>query len=451
MANALSTENFTQERKRYERAINVIERKQPDLTDAQVLEVLMARDALQHLLENGIVGTGEDIAQLHRLDDQLQYLGPMIVDNADFEKLQMTLNRPSDYWWWKFEPPANAWERFDWVWNVATIVALALAASFMYNIYSAFSTGSATVATAFSMIIQLAGLAAIGSGAITKQGHERLKKILNSLNIPSQFHAEITFVIALLLLAIAYTTNNYLDDRFFRYGETMYDDGRLTDAKEAYQQGLAVDSGQLGYHHKLGQVYESLGKLDLAFEQYVVGSQQGSATTLNDLGRVVINYIDPVSNESDPALAEAYLLLGLQRAETQLDTTPDLYYQLYRNTGWALIEQEKYSGAIQYLEQALEWRSKAGSEHFQEGGMGNCFLAYAYEKQGNEEAALGNWQKCVKYSRPSYIHEFRWLISIGKEEIAYCVNSEDVVAGYENERRPEAQTLCEKYLTEDDL
>ena len=429
----------------------MIDRKQPDLTDKQVIDVLIARDALQHLLESDIEGTSEDITQLQNLDDQLRSLGSMIAENADLENLQETLNRPAEYWWWSFKPPAGSWDRFDWVWNVATLVVLALAASFMYNIYSAFSTGNATITTAFSMIIQLAGLAAIGSGAITEQGRERVEKILNSLNIPARFYAEITFVIALLLLGVTYMTNNYLDNSFFRHGEAMYEVGLLTDAEEAYHQGLAIDDDQLIFHQKLGRVYESLGKLDLAFEHYLISSDQGDASSLNDLGRVVINYDDPVTRESDPALAEAYLLLGLQRAETQSDTPPNLYYQLYRNVGWALIEQEKYKESILYLEQALVWRSRVVSGHFKEGGMANCFLAYAYEQQGDGEVALDNWRKCIKYSRPSYIHEFQWLISSGKEKVAYCIDSEDIVAGYESERLPEAQALCEKYLTDDKL
>jgi len=290
MAKAVPTENFTRELKRFERAIDVIDREQPDLTDKQVIEVLISRDALQHLLENDIEETCEEIAQLHVLDEQLQTLGSTIAANADMENLRITLSRPDAYWWWAFEPPTDAWDKLDWLWNTLSIVLLALAASFMFSIYSAFSAGDATVATAFSMIIQLVGLAS-----------------------------------------------------------EMYEGGQLTNAEQAYIQGLAIDPDQLEFHHKLGQVYESLGELQPAFEHYLIGSEAGSPSTLNDLGRVAINHYDPVSQETDVALATAYLLLGLQRAETDLDTPPYTYYQLNKNIGWTLIEQEKYDKAIPYL------------------------------------------------------------------------------------------------------
>lgn len=448
MYNELDTVTFDRELKRYERAIEAIEDNQSNLTDEQVVEVLIARDDIQFIIHDYKQGTGGGITRLCALDDRLRSLGPTIAESVDLENLRGTLNRATDYWWWTFEPPISAWDRYDWVWNALTAGVLALAASFMVSIYSAFAAGDATVATALSTIVQAAGLAVIGGGALTADGQEKVKKILASLNIQPRFFAEATFILALLLFIAVYFTNRRLDDTFLKSGKAEYKQGSLSNAELAYRQGLEINPDEIEFYQNLGEVYESLGRLEPAFEQYLVGSEAGEPESLNSLGRVVINRPNPITQKSDAALAEAYLLMGLQRAQTSDKSPPYLYYQLNRNIGWALIEQDRYPDAIAYLEAAMEWRSKVGEGRTKEGGMGNCFLAYAYEQERKTAKATDNWRKCIKHGRPNYVHEFRWLISVGKDDVAYCVNTEKVVAGYEKQRRAESNERCDELFAE---
>ena len=436
MANKPATATFDRALERYKVALNSVENKLANSTNELIVDVLIARDELQELIENDVRAASQHITQFRALDHRLRSLGPTIAERVDLEDLRVSLNRSSDHWWWTFKPPVviSSWDRYDWVWNALTAGALALAASFMVNIYSAFAAGNATVATALSTIVQAAGLVVVGGGAFTADGQEKVAKILSSLNIPRRFYAESTFIIALLLFAAVYVTNNRLDEVFLDRGDAKYDEGSLTSAGLAYRQGLDINPEEITFHQNLGEVHESLGQLDSAFEEYLIGSEEGDPESLNDLGRVAINH-------SDPVLAQTYLLMGLQRAQTSEDTSPYLYYQLNRNIGWALIQQENYPEAIEYLEKAMAWRSDVEGYN-KEGAMGNCFLAYAYEQEKETANATENWQKCIKHSRPDYLHEFRWLISVGKYDIAYCVNTEKVVAGYNKQRPADVDQYC---------
>lgn len=433
MHNEEQVTTLDRELERYERAVEVIEEKQSDFTQQEVIEVLIARDALQHLMENDVQETRENMTRLCALDKRLRPFGPMIAASVNLEVLRGTLNRTTNYWWWTFEPPIPPWDRYDWVWNALTAGLLALAASFMVNIYSALSTGDATIVTALSTIIQAAGLALIGRGALTTDGQEKVKKILDSLSIPSRFHAESTFLLSVLLLITVAISNQLLDNHFMSRGESEYEKGALNDAELAYRQGLQIDPEKTIFHHNLGQVYEALGELESASEHYLIGSEQGDAKSLNSLGRAMINRTNPLTRKSDPALAEAYLLVGLQRVRISEESTPDqnyLYYQLNRNIGWALIQQDNHTEAMKYLEEAMTWRKRIrkNEEHSKEGGMDNCFLAYAYEKEGRTAEAKENWQTCINHAQPQYIHEYRWLITVGKHDIAKCVSTKKIVA-----------------------
>ncbi len=434
---------FDQTLKQYKQALGKIEDKSAHLTSELIVDVLIARDAVQELIEGDAQTASKYIVQFEALDSRLRALGPIIAENANLDDLRVTLNRSADRWWWTFKPPVveSTWDRYDWVWNALTAGVLALAASFMVNIYSAFAAGNATVATAFSTITQAAGLAIVGRGAFTADGQEKVGKILSSLHISPRFYAESTFIIALLLFAAVYITNSSLDDVFLNHGNTEYSEGSLTSAGLAYRQGLDINPDEIVFHQNLGQVHESLGELGPAFEQYLIGSQEGDPESLNDLGRVAINH-------SDPVLAQTYLLMGLQRAQTTPETTPYLYYQLNRNIGWALIQQENYPTAIEYLEKAMEWRGHVGQGYSKEGGMGNCFLAYAYEQEKETAKATENWKACIVHARPNYLHEYRWLISVGKDDIAYCVNTKEVVAGYDQPRPAEVEAYCSNLFTQ---
>lgn len=419
----------------YKQAIEEVETHQKKLDISQIITVLTSRDELQNWIENKKEMTSENIVQLSALDHQFKTFGPQIALSTDLKKLQSLLNKDTKYWWWTFKAPVDKWSQYDWVWTALTAGTLALSASFMVNIYSAIVAGNATVATALSTIAQAAGLVLLSGGAFTKNGQEKVKTVLSKLNVKPRFYAGSTFAISLFLLVVVYITNNSLDDVFLDYGNARYDQGYLTSAKLAYQQGIDIDPNNIEFHQNLGKVYESLGQLKQAFDEYLIGTEDGNADSLNDLGRVTINH-------SSPALAETYLLMGLQRAETNKKTSPYLYYQLNRNIGWALIKQKKYPKAIKYLEEAAIWRSKV-EKYSKEGGMNNCFLAYAYEQEKEEKKSSINWGKCIKHSKPDYLHEYLWLISIGKNEIAYCVNTDKVLAGYGRKRPENINKQCD--------
>ncbi len=440
---------------RYKSAVEALESLEKGSPDAKprIMEVLVSRDRLGSELDaqkeierERIPELFEIDSQVEGLDDRLKKQGRMIAGAVNLEKWRDYFKPAETAWWWNFEPPPDPWDRFDWAWSAVTAVVLALAASFMLDIYRAVSMESASVASTFSMIAQIAGLAAIGSGALSQRGKQVVRKILSSLNISPRYFAEATFLAALILLGIVYLVDISLDDYFFEKGQAAYAQGALSDAEKAFLQGLKASPDNAQYFFHLGQVYESLGNLDKAIDNYRQAAENGIWQALGGMGRAFINRVNPVTEKADPALGEAYLLLCLERAQTQNADEPILY-SLNRDIAWALLKQNKLDRAEAYLEDALILDAHLEGD-IAGRGMGYCFMAEVQKQKNNLNQANAMWRKCLKNARPEFIHEYKWLMDVKQDKIAYCVDTRHVISGYKEKRTPDADHWCEKVYNE---
>lgn len=434
----------------YEQLLNRIEKSRSKMAKKDALELLLARDELEASLN---VEPGKDCDELlslfeideriSALDTRLKKLGIVIADTISLDKWRVRLNREESSWWWQFKPTprVSAWDRVDWLWDALTLGTLALGASFMVSIISALSVGSLTVAATLSTIAQIGGLAIVSQGALTQRGQEKVRNFMTRFNIATRFQSEVMLITSLLLLMTVYITHTSLMDVYLEKGRAAYSQGALNDAEVTFLRGLEIEPDNSTFNAELGRIYESLGVLDKAIGQYYINAQAGGVKGINDLGRTYINWTNPVTRKNDPALAEAYLQLGLQRTNVQSMPDQDLRYQLNRNLGWALLKQEKFVEAEQYLKTAITIDEAIPGNQIG-GGMAYCFLAYVYDQTGNAVAANEQWGRCVVKARPETIHEYRWFSEVRKSDIASCVNTSKIVSGLDDQS---FETLQQKH------
>jgi tetratricopeptide (TPR) repeat protein len=271
-------------------------------------------------------------------------------------------------------------------------------------------------------------LALVGQGALTTTGQQKVKTAFMFLKIPPRFYSKVTCLFALSFLLIVFGLHHYLPDYFYVKGQAFYEQGHLMDAEEKYIQGQRIEPSDPRFNIALGEVYESLGSLDQALAQYQQALQQGVTRAFNDIGRVYVQRFDPIKKRTEPIVAETYLRMGLQRAESDPNTPVDTRYQLHRNLGWALIAQKRYAEAIVELEEAFVKDAQIVGKQIG-GGMEACFLAYAHVQQGDAKKAQLRWTQCRERARPETIDEYKWFISIGQHQLANCIDTSSVVAG----------------------
>ncbi len=424
----------------YQKMLERVEKDRSKVKKEDVLSLLLARDEVEAAFNvkpneksSELLCLFEVDEKLSGLDHRLRKLEAVITNTISLDKWRSRLQREEAAWWWQFKPArkVDAWDRVDWLWDALTLGTLALGASFMVSIIAALSVGSLTVAATLSTIAQIGGLAIVSQGALTKRGQEKVRDFMMRFKIAARFQSEVMLMMAALLLLTVYLTHNSLTTVYLEQGRAAYSQGALNDAELTFLRGLEIDPGNSTFNAELGRIYESLGVLNKAIDQYYLNVQAGGVKGINDLGRTYINWVNPVTRKSDPALAEAYLQMGLQRANAQPIPDQDLRYQLNRNLGWALLKQDKLVEAEVYLKTAISIDERIPGNQIG-GGMAYCFLADVYDKEGNTNAAKVQWGNCVVKARPETIHEYRWFSEVRRGDVAACVNTSKIVSGLDD-------------------
>jgi len=424
----------------YQEMLERVEKNRSKVEKENVLSLLLARDEVEAAFNvkpdeksSELLCLFDVDEKLSELDHRLGKLGDVIANTISLDKWCTRLHREEAAWWWQFKPvrKVDAWDRVDWLWDALTLGTLALGASFMVSIISALSVGSLTVAATLSTIAQIGGLAIVSQGALTKRGQEKVRDFMTRFKIAARFQSEVMLMMAALLLLTVYITHNSLTTVYLEQGRDAYSQGALNDAELTFLRGLEIAPDNSTFNAELGRIYESLGVLNKAIDQYYLNVQAGGVKGINDLGRTYINWVNPVTRKSDPALAEAYLQMGLQRANAQQEPDQDLRYQLNRNLGWALLKQDKFIEAEAHLKMAISIDERIPGNQIG-GGMAYCFLAYVYGEEGKENAANIQWGNCVVKARPETIHEYRWFSEVRRGDVAACVNTSKIVSGLDD-------------------
>ncbi|MHC0067405.1 protein kinase domain-containing protein [Nostoc sp. UIC 10890] len=156
-----------------------------------------------------------------------------------------------------------------------------------------------------------------------------------------------------------------------------------------YEKALKLNPDSWSGHYGLGTFYDDQGKKDLAEQQYQL------AIKINSQAIPVINNLSRLKNlKGDYNAAIAIALQGLQKTKE-----PKLQAALYKNLGWAKLEQNKLGQAKEYLEKAGELDPQRADTY--------CLLAQVQEALGDNDNSWLNWEACLILE--SKVPEvFRW-------------------------------------------
>ncbi|WP_373529923.1 tetratricopeptide repeat protein [Nostoc sp.] len=160
-------------------------------------------------------------------------------------------------------------------------------------------------------------------------------------------------------------------------------------ASTNYEKALKLKPDNWEGHYGLGTFYDEQGKNDLAEQQYqlAINTNSQAIPVFNNLSR-----LKNLKRKYDAAIALA--LQGLQKTKE-----PKLQAALYKNLGWAKLEQNKLVQAKEYLEKAVELDAQRADIY--------CLLAQVQEALGDNDNSWLNWEACLILE--SKVPEvFRW-------------------------------------------
>jgi tetratricopeptide (TPR) repeat protein len=263
----------------------------------QVLKVLRSRDRLQDTLSQVAQLDDEQLVTLAELDLELKQRSDIVCADKELQQMRQSLLPPESAWWWYLDPAtedskSKSWlDRFDWVWNVGTVVCLVVATSFITQTAKAFSNEGFDFLGTLSTIGQGAGLAFVAGGALTDKGKKAVESTLMSMKVPASLHAEATFGASLLLLGAAYGIHQNLPkvgDFYFDQAQQHEKNGEWSQALKSYKRALNFAQDDYKSQIAVGFLYEKLGNFDKAIEVYKSGSVYGIPQFLNAQARVML-------------------------------------------------------------------------------------------------------------------------------------------------------------------
>ncbi|NEO46748.1 MAG: tetratricopeptide repeat protein [Moorea sp. SIO4A3] len=374
--------------------------------EKEVLEILNARDAVQTAWSQCNQVSTTDQQQLVEWDALLKSKAEQITKVIDLAEYRNSFQPPATAWWWRLETeaPPHLWDRWDWLWRGLTVGSWTVNLSLLVDIVPRFlsaGTGVPGVAVvAFPSILTLLQ----ARSELTQAGKEGFEKLLNRLRIPKHYHQEAKFASTLLLfgvLVLLSLNKPAFSDWYNRQGVKKYHQGQLAGAEADYLQALALDPDNAKAHYNLGSLYEDLQELDKAKSQYQFAVKDNLIKAQNNLARLWIL-------ENKPELATPLLSKSLQEIpEEQVR----LRYNLMKNFGWALLQQQQLDQAETILTGAIALASTAqGMEQITTRASAHCLLAQVYEQQTRNGEALQQWQRCCQLGSIVNPDQPKWLI-----------------------------------------
>lgn len=341
----------------YAKALHAIEPYTGQPPVEVLLDLLTARDRVQAALSATPTPTQRLLVRLIQLDNQLRELTRVICHGDLLAQCCQSLRPPESSWWWYLDSDSASplatqprWMRFNWMWNLGTVVCLVFSTAFISQTAKAFSTKGFDFLGTLSTVGQGAGLAVVAGGALTDRGKRTVETALASLGIPQSLYTKATFGVAASLLTISYSihTNLHLiSDWYYRQGKRYVANNAWLQAQDSYIRSLNFDPSDRQSLLSLGELYENMGDFERAIVEYEKGLLSGEPEFLNAVGRARMmrsleknGWEIPIDQQ---VISQVVSLL--QRAARHPDSqqNPRLLADVHTNAGiagWAVVNFE---------------------------------------------------------------------------------------------------------------
>lgn len=173
------------------------------------------------------------------------------------------------------------------------------------------------------------------------------------------------------------------------YGVTNHLSGQLPQAQFGYNLALLLNPLSPAAHYNQATTYEDQHNYQLAHTEYQQAIEGGLIPAYNNQARLYI-----LEGNHDAAIS--LLRIGLPLAQDDA-----VKADMYKNRGWARLEQGRYEEAKLDLTEAIKLESDRSSAY--------CLLAQVLERQ-TDKSAFSNWENCLRFAyQPKTPEEDKWI------------------------------------------
>jgi tetratricopeptide (TPR) repeat protein len=174
------------------------------------------------------------------------------------------------------------------------------------------------------------------------------------------------------------------------YGVKNHLAGQLPKAQFGYSWALKLNPLSAAAHYNQGSIYEDQQNYERAYAEYQLAIEGGLIEAYNNQGRLYIL-------EGNYEAAVSLLRLGLPLVKHD-----QVRALMYKNLGWARLEQGRYDEAKLDLTESIKLKSDRSPAY--------CLLAQVLEREGDKKGALVQWENCLGFAyQPSTPEEDKWV------------------------------------------
>ncbi|MBO3462124.1 tetratricopeptide repeat protein [Aetokthonos hydrillicola Thurmond2011] len=404
----------------YEAAIKRLKEAGSSINAETILRVLNARDAVQAALKQQTFIPASNLIKLIELDGAFRDSAKVItkaINDKTAEQLaywRESVQPNAEAWWWRLDAVApHPWDVWDWLWKALTIAGWTANISLLVNIATRFLGGGVGLIGAAAVVLPSILALLQVSSELTKTGQEGLKKLLDN-RIPQQYHQEVKLAYTLLMsgvLAVFWLSLPAISNIYNHNGLKNYDNKSLGKAEQDYQRAISLNADNTEAHYNLGNLYEDWQNWEKAKKEYQIAVAGELPEAYNNLARLYIR-------EKKYPQAAFLLTKGLELTNTPDFKKLEVRYSLFKNLGWARLEQGRYEEAQRNLQAAIGITNNPEAivqKHIDNLGAAHCLLAQVLQKQ-KQPTALSHWQKCSDLGSSRNPDEDTWL-HLGKVQL----------------------------------
>jgi Flp pilus assembly protein TadD len=376
-----------------------------------VLELLVARDALQTALQNTPVLSASAITQITNLDQQLRDRVDIVSPHLASHRWKDSRQPNESAWWWDLTSVNSpTWLSQDWLFKGVSIMALSISLSIVSDISTRLLPRGLDTFGSFAIGVPSI-LTLVGAGNILTQTNGKddestakgYQNIFTHTPLAEQYWHEAGAVFSLILMLVLISLRTQLpqiSNAYVKWGVSHYKDRNWNTATEDFQRALDInpDNEQASFY--LGILSEDLQQPDKALSYYQVSARAGNTTAINNLARLYIlrkNY-------------SAAVTLLIKALNEQKAADENTQHAIRKNFGWARLMQKDLNDAAAYLREAIAIQKNTGSKVTTNIASPYCLLAQVQDKQNDLKSALDSWHTCKEQAEPGNPEEDDWGI-----------------------------------------
>lgn len=400
--------------------------EQIDHTEQDVLQILKARDNLHQVLKELPPPITTTLIEIQILDKRLLQQAPKMSALLDFKAYRQGIPISPEQWWWTLDEQGN-----DWVFNGFTLATWTVSLALLIDISVRFLLGSSGVVGLSAVILPSLLTLVKARNDFTEAGQKSFQKLIDNI-LPSCNLSQAKFGCSVLLtlgLSGFWISLPSISRHYNHLGQTEQQFGQLGTAEENYHLAISLDPDNNDAHYNLGTLYENIQDLEKAKTQYLIAASGDIPEAYNNLARLHLQIAtngDVFKERNNSTLsrsqlaktnlskAVALLNQGLQLVH-QPSYTPQVRYSLYKNLGWARLQQNHPQVARPLLQTAIQISQESGEETILNSGSAYCLLAQAIEVSDSKTStALPAWQRCCQLGNSSDPDEDIWMLEAQK-------------------------------------